>query len=372
MSDNGPIHVCFVSLQARGAFFPVAGRKIGGAENQVHHLAAWLAAHGFRVSVIVEDCGQPDVELADGVELRRLPQPPAEPSAVGRLRRRAASGVELWRVVKRLDADVYIQRTAGVETGIVQHAARSIGKKFIFIASSDAETSGPWRDGMGLIPLLFRRGIRRADRVVAQHETQRAAFESAYGRPAIVIPDVYPFESVEHSAGERIVWVGRCVSVKQPALFLELARRLPRIEFVMVTTKSEHEAGLIDEIAREAAAIPNLEFIPGVPWPRLREVYRSGAVLVNTSVYEGIPNTFFEAAAHGLAIVTLNVDPDGMLGRDGAGLCAGGDFERLVRLVHGMIEDRGLTRQLADRAQGLLRERHDIDRVGARIAELLS
>lgn len=366
-----PIHVCFVSLQARGAFMAVAGERIGGAENQVKHLATWLAGHGFRASVIVENSGQPPLETVGGVELHRLAQPPAGGSACARLRRKVKSTLALDGLVRRLGADVYIQRTAGAETGIVERAAHAIGKKFVFIASSDSETDAAWRAGRSLTPLLFRRGLRRADRVIAQHETQRAAFEKAYGVRAGVVPDVYPFPPPEVSGGERVVWVGRCAAVKQPRLFLELARRLPQARCVMVTAATKHEQDLIHEIGREAAAVANLEFIPGAAWPSLQEIYRSGAILVNTSVYEGIPNTFFEAAAHGLAIAALGVDPDGMFGREGAGVCAGGDFERLVALVDGMLQDGGTRRRLAATAQTLLRGRHDIDRVGLRVAALI-
>ncbi|MCE5230832.1 glycosyltransferase family 4 protein [bacterium] len=364
------VHVCFVSLQARGAFVQTPGQRIGGAENQVKHLATWLAAHGFRASVIVENAGQPEVETIDGVELHRLSQPPCN-NPLGRLKRRLFSGLELGRIVRRLGADVYVQRTAGVETGLVQRAAAAIGKRFIYIASSDSETGPFWRNGWTATPLMFRRGLRRADRVIAQHDAQRAAFEKTYGVGAIVLPDVYPFPEVEISTGDRVVWVGRCAAVKQPRLALELARRIPGARFAMVTAATKHEAGLLPEIQREAAAVPNLEFIPGLPWPRLQDVYRSGAILVNTSLYEGIPNTFFEAAAHGLAIATLGVDPDGMLTREGAGVCAGGDFERLVALVRDLLNDPASRRQLADKAQTLLRDRHDIDRVGARFAELI-
>lgn len=366
-----PIHVCFVSLQARGAFIAAAGERIGGAENQVKHLATWLAAHDFRVSVIVENSGQPKIETVAGVELRRLNQPPAGGSFFSRLQRKLKSAHELDSMVKALGADVYVQRTAGAETGLVQHAAHEIGKPFVFIASSDAETDAHWRAGRAVTPMMFRHGLRRADRVIAQHDAQREAFEKTYGVRAIVVPDVYPFPPPETSSGDRVVWVGRCAEVKQPRLLLELARRLPNTRCVMVTSATKHEQQLIGEISREAAAVPNLEFIPGLPWPRLQDVYRSGAILVNTSIYEGIPNTFFEAAAHGLAIASLNVDPNGMLSREGAGVCASGDFERLVALIDAILKDGPMRRRLAETAQKLLRERHDIERVGGRFAALI-
>ncbi len=371
ITTERPLHICFTSLQARGAFSPDVGGKIGGAENQVRLLAQWLAAHGQDVSVIVEDSGQPELEIVHGVQLRRLVQPAPRRSIIGRVRRQAGSATALWRLARELAADVYIQRTAGVETGLVAHAAVSLQRPFIFIASSDAETGEEWRRGRTPSALLFRDGLRRATRVLVQHEDQRKAYEAAYGRPAQVFPDVYPFPAEIGADGERILWIGRCVEVKRPELFLELARRLPSRRFVMVAPPSEHGASLAKRIARDAAAIPNLDFIPGLPHDLLGEMYRNAGVLVNTSRSEGLPNTFFEAAAHGLAIVSLAADAGGLLTHEAAGLCAGDDFEELVKLVEGLLTAPTRRRKLSAHAFAILRARHDIETVGPAFIDLL-
>jgi glycosyltransferase involved in cell wall biosynthesis len=356
--------ICFVSLQARGAFLPSPGSKIGGAEQQIRRLAVALARDpACDVHVIVEDAGRNEHEAVDGVTLRRLPQPPERRSTVGRAWRRLASGAALVKLARRIDADVYVQRCAGAETGLVQHAARRAGARFVFMLANDADLAAHWIRGGGASGWLYRRGLLRADRIVAQHEDQREQLRRIFGREAVVLPSVHPFPDAPPRTGDAVLCVCRCVRQKRPERFVALARALPDLRFILVAMPTEAEADLFEKVQREAAALENLELIPGAPPDRLPSIYARAGILVSTSDYEGMPNVFLEAAANGLALVSLSVDPDGMFSRDGAGLLAGGDMDRLAEHVRGLASDRTRRSALAASAFSRLRERHSIDAV---------
>src|SRR5205085_6972618 len=78
--------------------------------------------------------------------------------------------------MQRCNADVYIQRAAGAETGQAALWCARHGRPLVFFAAShsDCDPALPYlpapRDRM-----LYRIGLRRASRVVAQNEWQVAA-----------------------------------------------------------------------------------------------------------------------------------------------------------------------------------------------------
>jgi glycosyltransferase involved in cell wall biosynthesis len=373
MTMDRPIHVCFVSLQARGAFVQGAGDKVGGAESQVYHLATWLAGRDdTSVGVIVEDSGQPPREVVQEVTLHRLSQPPEGQTGPGRLRRLVGSALALRGKVRELEADLDLQRTAGAETGICEHAAQGIGHPVLYMMASDSELDPLWRTARRPSAWLFRRGLRRADRILVQHEAQRKALRRYFTLESTVLPNVYPFpREPAVSPHGRVIWVGRCVDYKQPIQFLELARRLPTAAFTMVAPPVDYDRELAARVAREAGLLANLTFIPGATREELEGLYGRSGVLVNTSTFEGMPNTFLEAAAHGLAIVSLAYDPGGVLGGEGAGQFAAGDPGRLAEIVGRLAADTAHREDWARRAQRVLRARHDVARVGPQLFEII-
>jgi hypothetical protein len=84
--------------------------------------------------------------------------------------------------------------------------------------------------------------------------------------------------------------------------------------------------------------------------------FDEATVFVNTSDYEGFPNTFVQAATGGCGILSLRVNPDGFLDRFGCGASAGGDWERFCALA---AEAGAMGPVWAEGAARFLAEWHD-------------
>src|SRR5258706_10852998 len=60
-----------------------------------------------------------------------------------------------------------------------------------------------------------------------------------------------------------------------------------------------------EKMRNAAAAISNVEFTGFLPLPRVEPYFDRARVLVNTSLHEGMPNTFLQAGAGGVPTVVF-------------------------------------------------------------------
>jgi glycosyltransferase involved in cell wall biosynthesis len=308
----------------------------GGAELQTFHLACALADRGLRVCHVVKD-GPGMPERSHGVELVRQPIE-HDQTVVGYTR-------ELHRALRRADAHLFIQRTGGYETGAVATSAKAHRRRFVFAASSTLDTSGSGTDVSRVHRAARRAGLRLADAIVVQTSEQLEQLPRTLAPKARVIRSFARMpESLPAAEREAFLWIGGLVDYKDPEAFVALAERLPDARFWMVGTRRDGQDPLADRVQAAAERLPNLELLPARPRAELLALYERAVALVNTSRFEGFPNTFLEAWGHGVPAISLRLDPDSMIERHDLGSCA-----------HGSAEE------FADQARRLWAERHNGD-----------
>jgi glycosyltransferase involved in cell wall biosynthesis len=305
-------HICFVAPYA----WPVLSRDpniqvVGGAEVQQCILARLLAANGYRVSMICFDYGQPSPTLVDGVTVYKSFRPDAGVPVVRFLHPRLTT---MWRVLREVDADVYYQRSSAMWTGIIAEFCRRHGKRSIYAGASDRDFDiGQEQIVHARDKWLYRRGLGRVDRIVAQNPYQIESCRRNHERQAVLIPSCYELPAdAKPGSGDRVLWVGTVHGYKRPELFLDIAERLPEQRFVMVGGPSvggeRLKPGYFEEIRARAAKMPNVEFTGFLPLAQVEPWFDRARVLVNTSVYEGMPNVFLQAWARGVpTVATVDV-----------------------------------------------------------------
>jgi glycosyltransferase involved in cell wall biosynthesis len=294
--------VCFVAphlwpVLAGDATIPV----IGGAEVQQRMLARLLAREGYAVSVVTLDYGQPERAVVDGVTVHKTFRGQAGLPVLRFLHPRLTA---TWRALKAADADIYYVRSASMLAGVVAHFGRRHGRRSVYAAASDADfVPGHRQIRYARDRWLFGHGLRTVDYIVVQSEAQRAACRAQLGREATVIPSGYePPAHARIGGGELVLWVGRVLPDKRAELFLELAGRLPHRQFVLVGGPGGDEA-YYRRIRTAAERYPNLHCTGFLPLAEAEAWFDRARVLVNTSLYEGMPNTFMQAWARGVPTV---------------------------------------------------------------------
>lgn len=362
-----PIKVCFVSLYAYHFFHPEEVTRFGGAELQLYTLATELVKDNrFSVSFMMGDFGQPDQEIVQGVRLYKFFNP------LGKLKflrapfylRAIRAIFRLLGLLKKIDADVYIQRAAGFETGIVALFAKAARKKFIFMTAHDLDAERGAQYGMHWLRwAVFKLGLRSANLLVSQHEDQKQALLARYGRSSVIRSSAHLIpEKISTENKHGLLWVARCDDWKQPELFVELARRFPRENFIMVAQESNFPQ-LFEITKKEAANLPNLLNLDYVPYTEIDSYFAKAKIFVNTSKSEGFPNTFIQAMKWKTPIVSLNVDPGQILERNRLGFVGHGDFENLVKSVKILLNNQTIWQEMAENCYRYAKEHHDIQKI---------
>jgi glycosyltransferase involved in cell wall biosynthesis len=101
------------------------------------------------------------------------------------------------------------------------------------------------------------------------------------------------------------------------------------------------------------------------------DLYPRAAAVVNTSRFEGFPNTFMEGWSCGVPALSLGLDPDGLIERHGLGVVADGSLDALVDAARRLWEARGDRAEVSERVTRYIAQEHSPSRVGDQWAELV-
>lgn len=360
-----PLSICFVApnnyaiLSGRGDI-----RQIGGAEVQRALLARELAQRGHRVNFVTHDHGQPDGIEHDRIRVFKMCRPAA---GIPGLRFFVPRWSSLCTAMRRADAEVYYQRTAGVETGQVAMWAKRNKRRFVLGIANDPECDArlggagrPWRERR-----LYKYGLLHADRVIAQTFAQQRALRDNFGLEAVVIRNcaptpnepARPIAAAARVVRPRALWIGRFARHKRLAWVAELARLCPEIQFDIVGAGSGNDPdtlGAIKSLNRQ----PNVTMHGFLPHDRAIELYLDAAVLLSTSEWEGFPNVFLEAWSRGVPTVAT-LDPDELASRGGFGLVAN-DVDGLAAALRKCIASPEAWAERSERASRHFREHHSV------------
>jgi hypothetical protein len=360
------------------------------AEN---HAKALMAGAEYQTELLTDELARrPDVRLT--YIARRIPKGAAAEGIKYQLRqmghdrgirRRAVffDAPELARVLEELKPDVLYHQCRQSYTAVCARYASKAHIPFFFHVASDSDLNWRWVT-MHLSPntpfdivecITGMWGIRHASHVIVQTERQREMLKRGFGRDAsVLVRNFQPLPAAlptKPGAPLKILFVANFKEVKRPWLFMDLAESFagrPDLEFVMIgrATQERRFAPMMERTAR----IPNLKYLGELPIDQVNAHMAEATLHVNTSSFEGFPNTFLQAWARGAIVATLNVDPDGCLRRDGLGFCAEESLPRLREFIDEVARSPDLRARMQKTAFDYVREHHGMVQ-GERLADLM-
>ncbi|MEZ6056181.1 MAG: glycosyltransferase family 4 protein [Planctomycetaceae bacterium] len=296
------------------------------------------------------------------------PRPPATPQPLPALR--------------NLPTDLFC--TFGVQSTSAQVVAtgRAIGKPVVLMLGSDGDLHPLFqqetdeRDQYGTSGRIGRYTLLNADLIVVQSATQQKRLRDEFSRDSLLIEN--PIDVPRWQAGLQqpvdphmtrgldryVLWVGRSdTGPKRPEECLEIARRCPNVHFLMVLNPYDP----IVERHIHQTAPPNVRIIERVPFEEMPKLFKQAAIFLNTSSFEGFPNTFLQSAITGIPVGSLVVMGDYLREID-LGFCADGDLDALAQFVQ-QSWDTPREAERVDAVRQRVIERHALARQSQKLIE---
>ncbi|HVJ67637.1 MAG TPA: glycosyltransferase family 4 protein [Caulifigura sp.] len=308
-------------------------------------------------------------------------------------------------VFRDIDCDVFC--TFGVQTtsATVIASAHAAGKSAVLVLGSDGDLDpkflgdpdyvNPYGDRASVCRFI----LDQADVIVCQTVEQQRVLKERFGRNGVVIENPIDLEEFDRrvaaergegtfgraewlgqetqpqlqetrpklqvatGASRSVLWVGRAESIhKRPMLAVEIAERCREIPFLLVMNPRDPAEG-----ARvRAAAPPNVTIRDQVPPPEMPALMASSLALLNTSSLEGFPNTFLQAGAARVPVVSLVVG-ESYIDASGAGICCQGDIDRAADALRAFNSDESRRHETGTRGRQYVEQHHA---AAARTAEL--
>lgn len=256
----------------------------------------------------------------------------------------------LVRLLNRTRPDVIYQRCAMSLTGAAAWYSKKNGCPFFFHIASDRDVQAPGSFCRHPVEIpemaMARYGIRQAGAIIAQTNQQAAMLKKNYGRKGIVIPNGHPVPKSCNKDRRKplVLWIGNWKQVKQPQLFIRLAKNLrqfPRLRIVMAGRTEGWES-----LAAQARGL-GIEVIGEVSNRRINDLLEEAHLLINTSKYEGFSNTFIQAWMRKVPVASLQVDPDNFIRDKGFGYCSG-TYAQLLSDTMRLLKNHDLREKMGE------------------------
>lgn len=370
-SAQGPLRCCFVLPDASALLAADGIGYFGGAEIRGVTLLRALASRAdFEMCAVV--CGEAGATMrgVDGIPL--FCRPP--------LKYYEGQHDGNDSAYAQANADVYVVFGANELSAEVARFCRRRGRRLVVSIASDAAFDPDVREGAtvrdvyGTPKHYVWFGLAHADRLVVQTASQGDRLTTQFGRTSALVRNPLPVSVIRAprtapSKSPQVIWIGRLDHNKRPREALQLAAVMPDVRMTIVMNGWDGIPAAERKALQEKR--PTTTFIDSLPPDALAELIAEHDLLINTSLTEGFPNTFLQAGASSVPVVSMRVDPGGLLREHGGGVIADDTVVGMVLAIRGLLQDRARYAQCSRRLHEYVMSHHDPVRSAADFAQVL-
>ena len=271
----------------------------------------------------------------------------------------------------QIKPDIVIQRTASPSTGLCAFYCKLFRKKFIYSISNKPEVNG--KAEKGVLGKFYKYGLNNATIIIAQNNNQIFELEK-YKKRKIgnikVIKSGYNIIKKDNIEKKNILWVSRAIKWKRAEIFLKLAQKMPNKDFIIICNQANNNI-YWNTISDNAFKIHNLKFLDFIPFHKIDRYFLEAKIFINTSVYEGFPNTFIQAFMNKTPVISLNVNPDEILTKNKIGIFCHDDLKKMEFSINQLFENKELYDSYSKNAFNYVKNNHDIKIISKKWFELI-
>ncbi|MBK7172708.1 MAG: glycosyltransferase family 4 protein [Bacteroidales bacterium] len=356
------------------------GSTPGGGELQIALLAKALVKSGHEV-VIIDPIVKKDFVSEDGIKVLAVHGWNQGLKGFRMIFNRIPG---LYRALKSQKADYYYVRMRSYLHLIPYLAASKNKAGFIIAIASDLDVMGfmskykyEYKSSVSLKKLLFdcipndlvyNFLLRKADYVLIQHKGQLTNRLQKSGKTSIFPNniDLDYIGSRQQSIGDYYIHVGSMSVLKGVDNLFNIINMVSRdIPFLIVGGARDQRAELILEKLKE---FPNVSLVGRKNHAETIDLISRSKALINTSNFEGFPNTFLESWAKGIPVISLNSNPGNVLNDYSLGLFSNGDINQMKQ----QIESGEINSIDRDSLMKYVRENHNADSASNRFMKVLN
>ena len=165
--------------------------------------------------------------------------------------------------------------------------------------------SGIWEMYYWPAKVFYHERVSRVDRLLSVSDFTRQFVRQKWGRESTTLYPPCPidlYNNLGTAKQDLVVTVGRMAPEKRMGLFLEIARKLPEVEFVIVGSIPPEGGSYYNSL--KGAAPGNVSFVVA-PLRKVRDLLGRAKVYVHTALNEHFGITIVEAMAAG-CVPTVN------------------------------------------------------------------
>ncbi|MHA1250530.1 MAG: glycosyltransferase family 4 protein [Candidatus Helarchaeota archaeon] len=359
------INVCFFTPRIYSLFNKYSKIRYGGIEVQLFQIINELSKKNrIKIHIITGDYFNKKFKIQKFNKINIFLALPLKLTLKNFLKRIIFSVLALIKI----KPDIIIIRGAGIPS-IINFIPFIFSKifriKFIFSIASNREVNKKiFKNFSGFI---FKLILYNADYIVAQNNYQLFKLKEMKKRfinKITIIKNGFTIKKQENLHQKKyLLWVGRAIELKRGELFIKLAKEFLTEKFIMICQKDFINDNYWERLKTLAKKVNNIEFFEFIPFNKIDLFFLKSKIFINTSTYEGFPNTFIQALKNRTPIISLNVNPNNIFTKYKIGFFCNNNFSIMKKYVKLLLEDKNLYHLYSKNAFNYCIKNHNIEKI---------